>query len=211
MMISRLRMKHLINKSGALLIAIALLLSLIAPGFWSLAGNAETTEGKVSVSEPALKKDPTTAQALTTTNNQDSTSTPEDQTTLEDPTTTEDPTNTQDPTTEQTRSNTISGFLWIDGNGSLLTDWNGIYVSGEPPLPGITVYLYDTGLLNEPITSKTTTFATTVTDGNGLYTFENLKPGSYILGLIDSSASTNSNACEIDPQIKTQAHMEKTE
>jgi len=189
MMMSRLRKKHLIKKSGSLLLAVVLLLTIISPVVWSLACNTEKPEGSVSVSEPAPKKDSTNTQDLSNTedptNNQDPANT-EDSINTEDPTNNEDSEDNQNTNDEQTQTGVVYGFIWADGNGLLPTDWNGLYDSGEPPLSGIIVYLYETGDYYEPITSKKTPLATTITDGDGLYTIENLKPGSNTLGLIDS-------------------------
>ena len=70
----------------------------------------------------------------------------------------------------------ISGFLWVDGNGSLKTDWDGLYNGSEYPLVGYTVSLYAADNLTTPI-------ARTPTDLNGLYIFEELVPGNYAVGL----------------------------
>ena len=171
---SRHRKTHMIKKGGAMLLAITLLFTIIAPGLWSMAEDTETAipEDVIIASEPAYE--PATEQNTT----------PE-----KDPTDTQDPIPEQDPTNTQDQTGAISGFLWVDGNGSLSFDWNGFYDSGEQPLPEITVYLYDTDLQGGPITSITTPFATTVTDGDGLYTFENLDPGNYVLGLDGSCVS----------------------
>ncbi|MCL2747535.1 MAG: hypothetical protein FWE59_02635 [Oscillospiraceae bacterium] len=72
--------------------------------------------------------------------------------------------------------NSISGFLWVDGDGSLPTDWNGLYDGDEMPLAGYTVSLYGEHGLLTPV-------AQAQTDADGLYRFLNLEPGSYIVGL----------------------------
>lgn len=53
--------------------------------------------------------------------------------------------------------------MWVDLNG------NGIQDPGEPGVPGVTVKLVQNGVV----------VATTTTDGNGLYTFPNVLPGTY--------------------------------
>ena len=73
----------------------------------------------------------------------------------------------------------ISGFLWIDGDGRLATDWNGLYDGGEAPLAGYIVYLYASDDLTTPI-------AQTQTGDDGTYTFAGLEPGGYVLGLAES-------------------------
>ena len=70
----------------------------------------------------------------------------------------------------------IGGFIWVDGNGMLPTDWDGLYNGGESPLEGCTVYLYDAGDLSAPL-------STAVTGPDGLYIFEGLEAGEYVLGL----------------------------
>ena len=76
----------------------------------------------------------------------------------------------------------ISGFLWVDGNGSLPTDWNGLYDSGERPLAGYTVSLYAAG-------DRATPVATTRTDKEGAYLFEGIAPGNYVIGLASDTVS----------------------
>jgi len=73
-------------------------------------------------------------------------------------------------------SNSISGFFWIDGNGDLETDWDGLYNGFEQPLVGFTVYLYAADDLSTAIDETKTNFV-------GNYSFTNLAPGSYALGL----------------------------
>jgi len=70
----------------------------------------------------------------------------------------------------------ISGFFWVDGNGDLDTDWDGLYNGDELPLQGYTVNLYAADDLTKSI-------AETRTDSDGKYIFAELQPGSYILGI----------------------------
>jgi len=70
----------------------------------------------------------------------------------------------------------IAGELWVDGNGTGSTDWNGLRDPGEPPLAGYTVLLFEAGSLTSPI-EQTTTAA------DGAYRFEGLAAGSYVVGL----------------------------
>jgi len=58
----------------------------------------------------------------------------------------------------------LSGHVWIDANGNALHD------PGEPPLPGVTVYLLD---------ATGSRIASTATDTAGYYRFDNLPPGIY--------------------------------
>ena len=87
----------------------------------------------------------------------------------------------KDDTTKQKEDaspspNSISGFFWVDGNGDLDTDWDGHYNGNERPLVGYSVHLYLSDDLSIAV-------AATQTDNNGRYMFEDLAPGSYILGL----------------------------
>ncbi len=61
----------------------------------------------------------------------------------------------------------LGDFVWHDDNN------NGIQDSGETPVPGVTVTLYDSG---------GNVLATTTTDGNGLYLFTDLPAGDYQVG-----------------------------
>jgi fimbrial isopeptide formation D2 family protein/uncharacterized repeat protein (TIGR02543 family) len=83
------------------------------------------------------------------------------------------------PVVEQTndpKTGSISGFLWVDGNGTPPTGWDGLYNGAEAPLPQYPVSLYDAGNLATPL-------ATAKTDQNGIYRFDNLPLGTYVLGL----------------------------
>jgi len=73
-------------------------------------------------------------------------------------------------------SGTISGFLWIDGNGSLPTDWNGLHDDGEQPLAGYLVSLFAAD-------DRTAATAQTQTGEDGTYIFESLPTGDYVVGL----------------------------
>ena len=88
-----------------------------------------------------------------------------------------------DPQSPSLFTNSISGFLWIDGNGFSPTDWNGFYDTGESPLSGYTVSLYTS-------TDLTTPLSQTQTKINGKYIFENLESGSYVLGLASSTVKS---------------------
>ncbi|MCL2105476.1 MAG: InlB B-repeat-containing protein [Oscillospiraceae bacterium] len=81
-------------------------------------------------------------------------------------------------------ASSISGALWVDGNGMLPTDWNGLRDEGEPPLAGYSVALYAFDDREEPIDS-------TVTDEQGEYIFEGVASGSYVLGLVSGFAGGN--------------------
>ena len=87
---------------------------------------------------------------------------------------------TREPETDEQDSasltSTISGFLWVDGNGSLPTDWDGLYNGDEMPLAGFMVSLYAADGLTAPVTQ-------TQTGANGEYCFKNLTPGDYVAGL----------------------------
>ncbi|HLW64574.1 MAG TPA: SdrD B-like domain-containing protein [Gemmataceae bacterium] len=58
----------------------------------------------------------------------------------------------------------ITGNAWLDTNA------NGVRNTGEPNLPGVTVYL---------LNSSNATIGTTTTDANGNYAFPNISPGAY--------------------------------
>jgi hypothetical protein len=61
----------------------------------------------------------------------------------------------------------LSGLVYEDRDNA------GVYTTGEPALPGVTVYLTGTDDLGNPV-SRTTT-----TDSDGRYLFSNLRPGTY--------------------------------
>ena len=78
---------------------------------------------------------------------------------------------------ELIEGSSISGFLWVDGDGSNPdTDWNGYYDAGELPLGGYTIYLFNADDLDTPIDS-------TKSDQYGNYIFTELEPGYYVAGL----------------------------
>jgi uncharacterized repeat protein (TIGR01451 family) len=60
----------------------------------------------------------------------------------------------------------LGDFVWLDINK------NGIQDAGEPGIPGITVTLR---------TPSGTVLSTTLTNGSGLYLFDNLQPDSYVV------------------------------
>ncbi|MCL2775339.1 MAG: hypothetical protein FWD71_18640, partial [Oscillospiraceae bacterium] len=76
----------------------------------------------------------------------------------------------------------ISGFLWADGNGSLHSDWDGLYNGSEQPLAEYTVSLYILGNLDVPITQ-------TQTGSDGTYIFDGLEPGDYVVGLASDTVN----------------------
>ncbi len=61
----------------------------------------------------------------------------------------------------------LGNYTWLDLN------FNGIQDSFEPPVPGVTVTLYDV---------NGTAIKSTVTDNNGAYVFADLDPGVYSVG-----------------------------
>lgn len=65
----------------------------------------------------------------------------------------------------------IGDRVWDDSNE------DGVQDAGEPGLPGVTVNLYQVG--------NPTPVATDVTDGNGIYGFDNLAPGQYYVEVVN--------------------------
>jgi len=120
MMMSGHRIKHLITKGGAMLLAIIMLLSITAPGLRSLADNEETQPGDVIIApeppseppsepspEPPPEPSPEPQPYEPGTNNNEETTT-EQEATEQDTDITQDPTNneystndTEDPTDDE--------------------------------------------------------------------------------------------------------------
>jgi hypothetical protein len=70
----------------------------------------------------------------------------------------------------------IAGFMWVDGDGSLPTCFDGLYNGDEQPLADYPIYLYAADDLDNILRE-------TCTDLDGVYTFVELGPGSYVVGL----------------------------
>ncbi len=79
----------------------------------------------------------------------------------------ENVTDTDDASVKVIPYSSIGDKVWIDVNA------DGIQDAGEPGLAGVTVQLFNT---------NGTVVATTTTDANGNYLFQNLLEGSYLLG-----------------------------
>lgn len=78
----------------------------------------------------------------------------------------------------------LGNLVWFDTNN------NGIKDAGERPLSGVTVNLYaDANTDNLPDGAS---LATTVTNASGVYNFNNLPAGSYIVGITPPSGYVNS-------------------
>ncbi len=73
-----------------------------------------------------------------------------------------------------TIKNTISGMAWIDANK------NGVRESSEKPFVGITAMLVNTKT-NKFVTDENGNRLSVKTDKNGMYTFENIEEGSYMV------------------------------
>jgi len=97
------------------------------------------------------------------------------------PTPSETPTESLEPTESSpaTYDNSISGMLWLDmfdDIGNSIYAGDGIRQSKESPLAGYTVELYKAE-------DKDNAIASTTTGTDGKYTFENIEPGSYVVGV----------------------------
>lgn len=89
----------------------------------------------------------------------------------------------------------LGNKVWKDNNN------NGIIDSGEPVFAGVTVNLYqdanDDGIADGPA------IGTTTTDANGLYLFDNLLPGTYIVGVVTPTGFVSSTVNAGDPDSDT--------
>jgi len=85
----------------------------------------------------------------------------------------EEPLSEEEPPGED-ESRGISGFIWLDGDGTTDTCWDGIFDGNELPLVGWPVHLFAAGDLENPI-------AVEETENDGSYSFGNLPEGEYIL------------------------------
>ena len=124
------------------------------------------------LSEPIKKE--ITHTLLTNASKKDDTEEPVNPT--EEP---ENPENPQDPSTPTipgtvTTKNSISGMAWIDANK------NGIREGSEKALSGITVMLINTKT-NKFVTNEQGNKLEVKTNSNGIYTFENIEEGKYIV------------------------------
>jgi hypothetical protein len=92
----------------------------------------------------------------------------------------EDPQQGENPTTEPTipgivtTKNSISGMAWVD------TNKNGIRESSEKPFVGITAMLVNTKT-NKFVTDENGNRISVKTNSNGMYSFENIEEGSYMV------------------------------
>ncbi|MDB5191839.1 MAG: hypothetical protein JWQ96_1402, partial [Segetibacter sp.] len=86
----------------------------------------------------------------------------------------------------------LGNFVWNDLNGNNVKDAN------EPIVAGATVKLYrDSDNSNTP--DSNTPLNQTTTNSTGLYYFENLAPGKYIVGVIIPAGYTRGAPSSIDP------------
>lgn len=88
-----------------------------------------------------------------------------------------------DPANYKTRLGSLGDFVWNDLNQ------NGIQDADEPGIPGVTVQLKD---------CSGNVLATTTTDANGLYLFDNLPAGCYIVAVVPPDGFTFSPANQGD-------------
>lgn len=86
----------------------------------------------------------------------------------------------------------IGDRVWLDTNG------NGLQDPGEVGIAGVTVWLYDDINGNGLIDSGEPLLATTITDVNGNYSFNDLPPGDYVV-MVDQSALPNYTATTLNP------------
>ncbi len=84
----------------------------------------------------------------------------------------------------------LGNRVWYDANNDGVN-------AGENGIPGITVYLYKDD--NNDNTADGVSIASTVTDANGYYSFTNLGPGHYIVGVITPSGYMSSAVNGGDP------------
>ena len=88
----------------------------------------------------------------------------------------EDPNEPSSPSfPSQAGTGSISGFLWVD------RDWDGLYDRGEVPLSGYPVSLYLADDLSKP--GRPQPIAQTHTSLDGMYSFNDLESGTYVVGL----------------------------
>ncbi|MCL2509942.1 MAG: hypothetical protein FWF07_02545, partial [Methanomassiliicoccaceae archaeon] len=80
------------------------------------------------------------------------------------------------------QTGSISGLVWVDGNGSPATAGDGLYNGNEKPLAGFTVLLYNADDLTSAI-------AAAQTSSGGTYTFSGLGPGSYVVGIASETVN----------------------
>ena len=92
----------------------------------------------------------------------------------------------------------VSGYLWVDGDKSRATDWNGLWDSREPVLRDYTVTLFYAedfaAYLSRPDNERVfmalpAPCAQTRTDADGAYKFEGLKPGYYVVAVYADNVS----------------------
>jgi protocatechuate 3,4-dioxygenase beta subunit len=93
----------------------------------------------------------------------------------------------------------LGNKVWKDVNN------NGIIDSGEPVFAGVTVNLYadadNSGTVDGA--GNGTIVATTTTDANGLYLFDNLLPGNYMVGVVTPTGFVSSGINAGDPDTDT--------
>lgn len=94
-----------------------------------------------------------------------------------------------EPSTTQTL--TLGNLVWLDSNGNNMKD------ASEPGIAGATVKLYKDD--NNDNTPDGAAIATTTTNSSGNYTFSNLAPGNYIVGVIIPTGYTRGPSATADP------------
>jgi parallel beta-helix repeat protein len=87
------------------------------------------------------------------------------------------------------RTSKVAGTVWLNTNGNSTID------AGEPPLPGVTVDLFDS--------TGTTLIATTTTNAQGQYLFNNLASGAYEVEVDNSTLPAPDYTLNTPPAIRT--------
>ena len=142
-----------------LVLSLLMMVSMMPMGAtFASATDGEETSSEVTLTEESVEPSESTE--------------PEESEPGEEPEESPDPENT-------TYDNSISGMLWLDMFDDIensIYAGDGIRQAEESPLAGYRVELYKADDTDNAI-------ATTTTSANGRYSFENIEPGSYVVGV----------------------------